>query len=300
MDSSMLCSYPHRMFEEAENLWRELIRECNLDHLAEKLIPLTAPAVGLSTKPCVERDLPAGTTKIGGHPDLAPTAAWPTWHGTSLSFIAQINLADLAGVPFTACLPSSGLLSFFYHPFQETWGYNPGDKGSFAVIYNERPSDAAFRDYPADLPKEGIYPCCSVNFGAELSVPKYDSLPVKALNFSHEEMVSYMDACMGFNESFELAPHRLLGHPHQVQNEMSLECELVSNGIDCGTSEGYEEGRKRGLESGASNWQFLLEIGTDGNSKMMWGDAGSLYFWIKKQDLADRKFENCWMILQCC
>jgi len=32
---------------------------------------------------------------------------------------------------------------------------------------------------------------------------------------------------------------------------------------------------------------------------MMWGDMGMLYFWIRAEDLAARRFERVWMILQC-
>jgi uncharacterized protein YwqG len=32
---------------------------------------------------------------------------------------------------------------------------------------------------------------------------------------------------------------------------------------------------------------------------MMWGDAGRLYFWIRKQDLAEQSFDAVWAILQC-
>jgi len=31
----------------------------------------------------------------------------------------------------------------------------------------------------------------------------------------------------------------------------------------------------------------------------MWGDGGALYVWIRRQDLAARKFEKAWTILQC-
>ncbi len=31
---------------------------------------------------------------------------------------------------------------------------------------------------------------------------------------------------------------------------------------------------------------------------MMRGDAGRLYFYIRRQDLAERRFEDVWMILQ--
>ncbi len=100
------------MFEEAENLWREIIHEFKLSHVAEKLLSLTAPAVGLTTKPCSKKDHPFGASKFSGHPDLSPATPWPTWGGVPLAFIAQINLAEVAGHAFTECLPQTGLLSF--------------------------------------------------------------------------------------------------------------------------------------------------------------------------------------------
>ncbi|UDQ99492.1 DUF1963 domain-containing protein [Lentisphaerota bacterium WC36G] len=32
---------------------------------------------------------------------------------------------------------------------------------------------------------------------------------------------------------------------------------------------------------------------------MCWGDSGMIYFWIRKQDLKARNFENVWLHLQC-
>jgi len=37
----------------------------------------------------------------------------------------------------------------------------------------------------------------------------------------------------------------------------------------------------------------------DDDAGMMWGDCGRLYFWIRKADLAEGRFDKCWMILQC-
>jgi uncharacterized protein YwqG len=53
------------------------------------------------------------------------------------------------------------------------------------------------------------------------------------------------------------------------------------------------------LENGRSDWLLLFQLDSDDAAKMMWGDAGRLYFWITKQDLARRDFSNVWMILQC-
>ena len=45
---------------------------------------------------------------------------------------------------------------------------------------------------------------------------------------------------------------------------------------------------------------LLLQLDTDDDAGMTWGDCGMLYFWITKQDLEAGRFENTWMVLQCC
>ena len=93
--------------------------------------------------------------------------------------------------------------------------------------------------------------------------------------------------------------HKLLGHPNVIQNDMELECQLVSNGVYCGDSEGYRSKEAAALSPGAADWMLLLQIDSDDDTGMMWGDAGMLYFWIRRQDLAARAFDRVWMILQC-
>jgi uncharacterized protein YwqG len=46
---------------------------------------------------------------------------------------------------------------------------------------------------------------------------------------------------------------------------------------------------------------MLLQLTTLKNEEWewMWGDRGMLYFYIKRQDLAARRFENAWFSLQC-
>jgi hypothetical protein len=44
--------------------------------------------------------------------------------------------------------------------------------------------------------------------------------------------------------------HQLLGWPTLIQNPMELECQLASNGIYVGNSEGYRNARVEGLRAG--------------------------------------------------
>ncbi len=93
--------------------------------------------------------------------------------------------------------------------------------------------------------------------------------------------------------------HQLLGHPAPIQNEMRLECQLVSHGLYCGDARGGRDPRAKELAPGAADWRLLLQVDTDDDAGMMWGDCGRLYFWIREDDLRDCAFENAWMILQC-
>lgn len=81
---------------------------------------------------------------------------------------------------------------------------------------------------------------------------------------------------------------------------MELECQLVTNGLYCGNSTGYENSKRKELEEGKYDWVLLLQINSEEEETgMMWGDSGRIYFWIKKQDLLNRNFNNTWCILQC-
>jgi uncharacterized protein YwqG len=80
---------------------------------------------------------------------------------------------------------------------------------------------------------------------------------------------------------------------------MQLECQLVSHGLYCGDPSGYDDPRARQLSAGAIRWQLLMQIDSDDNVNMMWGDCGRLYFWLNDDALQRRAFGESWMILQC-
>jgi uncharacterized protein YwqG len=80
---------------------------------------------------------------------------------------------------------------------------------------------------------------------------------------------------------------------------MQLEAALVTSGLYCGDATGYEDPRAQVVAASADEWQLLLQLDSDDRADLMWGDGGMLYFWIRAQDLAERRFEMVWMTLQC-
>jgi uncharacterized protein YwqG len=93
--------------------------------------------------------------------------------------------------------------------------------------------------------------------------------------------------------------NKMLGYADNIQNEMELECELVTNGLSIDDPKNYKGPRAKALEPGARNWRLLLQLDSNEEAEMMWGDLGRIYFWIKKDDLRDRQFDKCWFAFQC-
>jgi uncharacterized protein YwqG len=103
------------------------------------------------------------------------------------------------------------------------------------------------------------------------------------------------------DDGFDGQRHMMGGYPDVIQNpDMDEECELASNGIYLGDGKGYQSAEAQALRQRPNDWMLLLQLDSDEDAGMMWGDGGRLYFWIRKADLAKKDFSRVWMILQCC
>jgi Domain of unknown function (DUF1963) len=67
------------------------------------------------------------------------------------------------------------------------------------------------------------------------------------------------------------------------------------------TTGGSMGDERRAFERAArDSWQLLLQVDSDDAAGMMWVDSGMLYYWIRKDDLAARRFERVWCVMQYC
>ena len=285
------------------------MNESELDHLrrrlgdvglrdhAAALVSLIEPAVRLVPDATDGSPAIIGATKLGGCPDLAPGTEWPSFQGVPQSFIAQINLGEVAGMAGTEVLPDSGLLSFFYDAEQRIWGFDPADRGGWRVLHTIE-ADLVRVAFPADLRDHGRYQERRLRPRIETTFAPWASSDLERLGLESSQVDAYL-AVVDEVYSNDGEIHRLLGHPDPIQGDMQLECQLTSNGLYCGDASGYEDARAPTLQRGAVNWRLLLQIGSDEGAGMCWGDAGCLYFWLHRDDLAARRFDAAWCILQC-
>ena len=242
-------------------------------------------AMRAEARPCVRlvpSVQPSGCF-LGGTPAAALGKPWPTWQGQPLDFLAQLDLAAVAAAGGPDWLPPTGILLFFYGP-DERWGFDPADRGSAVVMLAEPGTPPA---------ASSAYPLRYLEPVAGLSYPRADRL---AGRFDDESDADW-DEALDFATPDEPA-HQIGGYPDPVQNDdMELECQLASNGIDVGTPAGYKSAAAKQLESGSSDWRLLLQIDSDDDH--MWGDLGKIYFWIREQDARAGDFSGIWLVLQC-
>ena len=266
------------------------LREAGLSPIAKELANLSKECVRMRTAPCANESISVGASKFGGLPDLPPKITWPRWKTGYLTFVAQVNLAEL---PASDSLPTVGMLSFFYDREQSAWGFDPNHKEGFRLWYFPETSQLIRTVEPESF----MFPCARLSFEPFLSLPDSSEEAFRdlLLNIGSDELY------YGFVEKYAgpEPQHQILGSPRVLQGDMPLECQLVTNGVYAGNASGYKNPRRKELESGSADWTLLLQIDSDDNAKMMWGDAGMLYVWIRRQDLASRNFDKAWTVLQC-
>jgi uncharacterized protein (TIGR02996 family) len=266
-----------RAFPEA---WRDLvgitlieeIPDFRLSRWKDELLALARPAVTITTARVEEgSNLPVGSSKFGGFPDLSGETAWPLRENQPFGFLAQINLADVAITVACRDLPSSGLLSFFgmakvaSDPAQ-------GDNSSWRLIYTPDlaglrrgvpPSPLGGYDPVFDYRWKDYYPECRLRFAEVLDLPDCYSKRFQetGIDFGHRW------------EDYYTLRTRLRDSQHHLF--------------------GYTRSPTLGYDPlPGPDWLHLCSLGRDDNVGWGWADDDSLYWFITRADLQARRFDN--------
>lgn len=262
--------------------------------------------------------------RFGGAPDVPPDFQWPCYETAvygddtvrprPLSFLAQFDCAALAPLDSEGLLPETGLLSFFYEMNSQPWGFDPKDAGCARVFWFSDASVLAPAEFPAALPEDCRFPEMDMQAFQGTCWPDFQDFAVRYPDIAHPAYWAQVrGGWEGFCEAFDQAKislqgdgtagHKLLGWPDIIQNNMTQECELVSRGHYLGNtwkSVSEEERQKTGAPS-LDGWRLLFQLDSfEGfNFSLDFGDCGSIYFYIRKEDLSAWRFDRVWLILQC-
>ncbi|MEU8686331.1 YwqG family protein [Streptomyces sp. NPDC048611] len=281
------------MTQSTADALHTLAREHLPHEIAERWIGLLRP--GLRLEKAAEADRVVG--QLGGLPELPENEEWPIWEGHGpLSFVASLDCAALPSAALDIVLPTDGTLAFFYFDGQLDDGcavvapHEPDSWAGARVLYlpagvrvTERTAPEALRPYPEvaltarveTTAPYSLHPAVYREFA-----PMPDDHPVWDEEF--EEALW---------DHFEGAEHRIGGHAHPVQDE--VESEVARGALG---SPPWDDPR---IEEEALRWVLLAQFDTDDDADMMWGDCGALYWLIRPEDLARRRFDRAMFTWQC-
>ncbi|GII31621.1 YwqG family protein [Planotetraspora mira] len=236
---------------------------------------------------------------LGGDPRLPPDVAWPVWEDRGpLTFVAALDCSALEPADPDG-LPADGVLSFFYFDGQidggeETVGHwDPETQAGARVLHVPAGAETSPRQAP-----EGIepYPYVPLRAHAVVTVPT-PTHPVLAEAFGGEPETIEDHPVSARSFRRRLPPsgdigHRVGGYAAPVQGDVEYEVAQVAlGGVDW---------RDPRLREEAGRWALLAQFDSDDRANMMWGDAGTLYWLIRPEDLAARRFDKALFTWQCC
>ncbi len=263
---------------EAESL----IRQHAPQRLQEQLISLLRPAIALTATRTDDAHIPVGASKFGGAPDVPADFVWPMWNDKPLGFLAQINLEEVAAFDVDRLLPKSGLLSFFYD-VDEPEFTDVSTPGSWRVSFFDNVEKRT------SIERETGFHSALIHFSGGWSSPQTVDVPPENDHWQWQSACE-SSPCSSTGER-PYQGHQMLGYGSPVTSDASWFASWRSRGdgewrtVTPTTAEVHE-------------WILLFQLDSDEEIGTMWGDVGTLFFLIKKEDLAMRAFERVWMELQ--
>ncbi|MDF9715713.1 DUF1963 domain-containing protein [Nocardioides sp. ChNu-153] len=236
-----------------------------------------------------------GGSRLGGEPDLRAEDAWPRdGEGRPLSFLLQVDLAEVRAALGPNDLPDAGVLAFFYDAAGQPWGFDDDDPLQWRVLHLPAGAPLAPRPLPDDHHPENRFTSCPVLVAAE---PVFADVG----DFEVTDVLGTDDAAL---EAYETAvpprqdfAHRLLGRPETIQNDLRFDAALAATVAAGGAGEPAAEP----TAEVAGRWRLLAQVDSDEErTEMMWGDSGRLYFVMTEEDLRARAWDRVRVVLQCC
>lgn len=211
------------------------------------------------------KDMP-GSTRLGGKPDLARTATWPSCHKHKLGFIMQVNVADLGG-------GDHGTLSIFGDLRADSEGYGPllnfsGKVGCLVQVRFTRGATA-----PRAIPK-GVTKLRSTPLQPRptLTVPNDDAAQHFLGRQTSEAFIGGWpeladEAAWGVlgKETPEQPIHQLLGWSSPIQEDPTIHAPCKGD-------------------------VSLVQVDYDDQAGFHMGDSGVLYLDIAPADLAAHRY----------
>ncbi|UQZ83913.1 hypothetical protein SK3146_03120 [Paenibacillus konkukensis] len=288
--------------EHQRHRLEQLIREHQFEHALPYLLEHTRQGIRCS-KAGRAGEAQLCASRIGGDPDLPPEAEWPlTKDGVPMTFIAQLNLQELAKADEASLLPASGMLYFFVGVDEPA--YDIEHRVLFSA--EEELASAACRRSPETTALEETYSGYWVEPRATLEPPNYAYVDYEQVESETADYGDYEELGWAITESRSGDVARLFGYPDGQHDDSEYQAALMLL-----TGQHYDYSKARALERITAqlggderrakreieDTLMLLEVESDNEIGFCWWDAGVLHFFIRKEDLLAGRFDRTYCSL---
>jgi uncharacterized protein YwqG len=227
--------------------------------------------------------------------------AWP------LSFVAQIDFAELHAEHALDGFPPDGRLLLFCDPFDWPWGER-GDQARARAVFTAGPAERLQRRHaPPEfetpearevMPRGFVFKPRALRPTAWLLPPPLRSRQLDRL--SAAEPKAWKHDGPAFAAYHRFWDNLFAQHPDVFAEQGEMIHQVGGTAFSIQTPVEAEAAKFAGDASTMpDNWQLILQISSDIDAGMEWGDVGRLYLSARKQDLIARRFEQCWIVMQC-
>ncbi|WP_176696052.1 DUF1963 domain-containing protein [Phenylobacterium immobile] len=242
--------------------------------MAERLTGMQRPTLLL------EEDETSAFSKLGGAPNLPPHLAWPIGVKGPQAFIAQLDLGVARNCGGPDWAPSSGALYVFLD--DDRFGFGDEIRVLFSPTLGEAPAQ-----FPETLGRKHRYKEKRLRMEHFPSTPSADWVDIDPGSAMIEQLEEDAALSQPPNDSPD---HRLFGYPAEIQSgQLWLECEHLACGREGSV---YAERPSEAFIRSAEDWRLLLQIDTDEQVGMSYGDGGMFYVFIREADARQADFSR--------
>jgi uncharacterized protein YwqG len=236
---------------------------------------------------------------LGGNPLMPQDLEWPVWEGHGpLTFVAALDCGEIPGGRLDIPFPDSGILLFFYFNGvgEDAVQYLDPESvvnGTRVVYVPEDSADVAPRDTP-----EGVGSFTRILMGGEViaTAPDNENPALKAAfgdPASADPYTEYPTTDDGETFYTDLTAYRRDHSPHhQIGGYALPKAGAVEREGAYVLAPGEDEAARAAQTAQQDELVLLLQIDSDARSAMQWGDTGRLYWLIRRDDLAARRFDQ--------
>jgi len=216
-----------------------------------------------------ESEVRIGGTKLGGRPDLPADLPWPTLDGVPQAFVAQVDQGEITGAA-RALRPDAaagaGLVAFFCDSAFAVGGPS-FDEVACAVLLTPPGTELVRRDWPPGLGEDWRFREVALFPEAELMDVPVEAWELEHLGLAPEQLWAWAER-RGYPEDTR---HRVEGYPEPLQHEPRAWRDEV----------------------------LLLQVDSDDEAGMMWGDLGRLFYLIRADELTAQRLDRTRLVFQC-